>query len=164
MVEKRTGHQTFLFHRHQPSVVTNPGIEALNINNLSVIACHNTKQRRALLADSKGYWLKTKQNKEESFICFLPRGCQWVLVVHFSMSPYTLNILYVFPYLQILHEWLHGKKQKETERYTCDSRLVCQQDCPVSVVSHLELEAALKLWNPILSHNQHGFPFILSSN
>lgn len=72
MVEKCAGHQTFSFHCHQPSVKTNPGVEALNINNLSVIACHNTNRRRALLADSKGYWLN--KTKEKASFVSLPRA------------------------------------------------------------------------------------------
>lgn len=70
MVEKCTGHQTFSVHCHHPSVETKSGVEALNINNLSVIARHNTNQRRALLADSKGYWLN-KTKKKASFVSLL---------------------------------------------------------------------------------------------
>lgn len=59
---------------------------------------------------------------------------------------------------------MEKKKQKELRDTSVTPGLSTNKIPQVSVFSHLELEAALKLLNPILSHNQHGFPFILSSN
>lgn len=148
------------FHCHHPSVVTSPGVKASNINNLSVIACHNTKQRRAHLADSKGYCLKRRK-----LHLFPSPGLSVSYQQYTSLYlPIFSLLLSVLIYRFYMNDYMEKKKQKELRDTSVTPGLSTNKIPQVSVFSHLELEAALKLLNPILSHNQHGFPFILSSN